>query len=683
MAATDPLNLLGTTIADKYAVESVVGEGGFAIVYKAMHQLWKRPVAVKVFTALGDVPEAKRGQLLEEFIREGALLAELSELSTAIVQARDVGTLKTARGEELPYMVLEWLEGATLDHVLTREREEGRPRRSAEETLKLLDLVAQALALAHQRGIAHRDVKPANVFVLGDPRAAAPAVKLLDFGIAKVVQDAQKISGAFAKTAGVLTSFTPSYGAPEQFNRGIGATGPWTDVFALALVFVEVTTGREPLLGDNLVQLAFASSDRASRPTPRALGAMVSDEVEAVFAKALAVAPSDRWQDAGEFWNALRSAMRMDPMRGITVPPHSLGVASTQVAPEQIVDSAKTIQDPMAAAPAVGATRAPMPAPQSKAPLIAVVSLVAIAAGGLGVYAIAQKKARPKPASPTAPATVAPAADAAVAGVPQCPEGMLAIAGGMFFMGSEGPDALDDEKPAHQVMLPPYCIGATEVTVTQYRACSNVGGCKTANFNEWPGITEKDRKIYDSLCNFGDPERRGQNPINCVDWDMADRYCKSVGGRLPTEAEWEFAARGPDGRAYPWGDAKPSASQLNACGSECGAWAKQNGLKIEPMYGADDGYPNTSPVGSFPGGKSRFGLLDVVGNVWEWTADFHARYGKEMQRDPKGPPSGKTRVIRGGAWNSEHASWVRPTFRYQDDPAKRSAGIGFRCAKSL
>src|SRR6478672_8465600 len=108
--ASDPLNLVGTVIAGKYAVESVVGEGGFAIVYKAQHQLWKRAVAVKVFNALAQVGEEQREKLMAEFIREGALLAELSERSAAIVQARDIGMLKTPRGIDVPYMVLEWLE---------------------------------------------------------------------------------------------------------------------------------------------------------------------------------------------------------------------------------------------------------------------------------------------------------------------------------------------------------------------------------------------------------------------------------------------------------------------------------------------------------------------------------------------------------------------------------------------
>ena len=104
------------------------------------------------------------------------------------------------------------------------------------------------------------------------------------------------------------------------------------------------------------------------------------------------------------------------------------------------------------------------------------------------------------------------------------------------------------------------------------------------------------------------------------------------------------------------------------------------------MYDADDGYPNTAPVGSFPAGKSRYGIEDVVGNVWEWVADWYADYDaattQAMAPNPKGPATGKERVIRGGSWNGAHASWVRPSFRFHKEPSARSYGFGFRCAKS-
>ncbi|MBV9950257.1 MAG: serine/threonine protein kinase, partial [Myxococcales bacterium] len=242
MADIDTLKLVGQTVAGKYAVEAVVGEGGFATVYKATHLIWKRPVALKVFKALGDFSAADRQKLLDEFVQEGALLADLSARTAAIVQARDIAMLAAPDGAEIPYMVLEWLEGATLEAVLNDEMAHGVRPRTMAEAVRLIDAAAEALALAHRKGVAHRDVKPGNIFVLGEPRGDA-TVKLLDFGIAKVASDAQKMAGTFTKTGGQVTSFTPAYGAPEQFSRTHGSTGPWTDVFALALIVVEMVTG--------------------------------------------------------------------------------------------------------------------------------------------------------------------------------------------------------------------------------------------------------------------------------------------------------------------------------------------------------------------------------------------------------------------------------------------------------
>jgi eukaryotic-like serine/threonine-protein kinase len=692
LAGVDTLQLIGRTIADKYVVEAVVGEGGFATVYRAMHTIWKRPVALKVFKSMGDFSEKDRSKLLEEFIQEGALLADLSARSAAIVQARDIGTLETAGGGHVPYMVLEWLDGSTLEAVIEDEKARNEPLRSLHEAVRLIDPAAEALALAHRKGVAHRDVKPGNIFVLGDPRGDC-TVKILDFGIAKVVNDAQKMAGTFAKTSGQVTSFTPAYGAPEQFSRTHGATGPWTDVFALSLILTEMITGREAIEGDDFLQLAVAAANAGRRPTPRTYGVAVPDEVEAVFLKAVAIKPTDRWQSAGEFWNALRQALRMDPMRGMTDPsPRSLAqsapfaIAATVAAPPDShpnVAAAAMPTQPRAATTTTGNTPG-----SGKMGLFVGLGLAAVAVIGGGVYfvgrgsggaTIATTSSATASASASLPASVAAAAakPPAAAG---CPSGMIAIPGGSFFMGSdEGQPA---EKPAHQVSVAPYCIDEYEVTVAAYKACSDTGRCKRAGTtNEWDGIADKERKAFDPLCNIRDPDGHARHPINCVDWEMSDKFCHEQGGRLPTEAEWEFAARGPDGRKYPWGDDDPGANHLNACGKECVAWGVKNGIELQAMYDVDDGFANTAPVGSFPKGASRYGVKDVVGNVWEWTADWYGDYAKDEAKDPKGPAEGTKRVIRGGAWNGGFASWVRPTFRYKDAPAKRSYGIGFRCAK--
>jgi serine/threonine protein kinase len=294
--------MVGQTLGGKYAIERVVAETELSVVYRATHRIWRRPVAIKVFKA-PMLAENARDRLLESFVNEGALMMDLSERCSAICQARDVGSTVTASGDWVPYTVLEWLEGESLDASLARSRH----RRTVKEAVELLEPVATALTLAHERGIVHLDVKPGNVFLLTEAAGENARCKLLDFGIAKVVD---LTNARMSLDGSGQRSFTPAYGAPEQFSTAYGTTGAWTDVFALALVFVELVVGREALGGGTIEVLAIQSCDALRRPTPRALGADVSDDVERVLARALAARPGDRYPNAGDFWFALGHAAR-------------------------------------------------------------------------------------------------------------------------------------------------------------------------------------------------------------------------------------------------------------------------------------------------------------------------------------------------------------------------------------
>jgi hypothetical protein len=196
------------------------------------------------------------------------------------------------------------VDGEALDLVLERERAQGSRPRTARDAIALLAPIAEALALAHSRGIVHCDVKPGNLLLLREGNDARSHVKLLDFGVAKVLRDSRRD----AQHSIVEGSFTPAYGAPEQWSSEYGAQGPATDVFALALILVELVSGREALQGDQIDDLARASCDPVRRPTPRALGVAVCDEVEHVFSRALALNPADRFANAQQFWDALAAA---------------------------------------------------------------------------------------------------------------------------------------------------------------------------------------------------------------------------------------------------------------------------------------------------------------------------------------------------------------------------------------
>jgi len=210
MSAKDPLKIVGTTIAEKYRVEKLVGEGGFAVVYRAQHTIWNKPVAIKFFNGLSHVPSDQHEQFQQAFIQEGALLTELSSHTAGIVQARDVASFTTSDGHWMPYMVLEWLEGLPLDELIEREKVQGKGPWELAEVARLLTQVCAALDVAHGKGIAHRDIKPANLFVLGGQgHSSESVVKILDFGVAKMMSENTELKAALSKTGMNITSFTP------------------------------------------------------------------------------------------------------------------------------------------------------------------------------------------------------------------------------------------------------------------------------------------------------------------------------------------------------------------------------------------------------------------------------------------------------------------------------------------
>jgi eukaryotic-like serine/threonine-protein kinase len=315
----DPFGWVGATVDGKYRVDEVVGHGGFGIVYRAHHLGFEEKVALKCLKLPKELQGGDRDRFRDSLVAEGRLLLQLSRATTGVVQALDVGAVVSPSKIWTPYLVLEWLEGTPLDRELLQRRQGELGGRTLGEALELLDGAVRALGVAHGMSIAHRDIKPANLFLV--EVAGRRTVKVLDFGIAKVLAESDSVTRAFEETGGTVQAFTARYGAPEQFSRRFGATGPWTDVFALALVFVEVVLGSPALDGTDAAQLFVAASDKLVRPTLRGRGFDPGDAVEAVLATALSVDPRERYPNAQAFWDALLAAAKNEPERLSLRPP--------------------------------------------------------------------------------------------------------------------------------------------------------------------------------------------------------------------------------------------------------------------------------------------------------------------------------------------------------------------------
>jgi serine/threonine protein kinase len=295
---------VGTVIDGRYRIESVAGEGGFGVVYRAQHLAFDVPIALKMLKLRDDYDPATRDRRIAEFRREGQLLFRLSSMHPAFVQAKESGTYLTRQGTVVPYLVLEWLDGVPLSKELHRRREERTKPFSIDEVVQLLDFAATGLFVAHQNGVAHADLKPGNLFVT--ERDGGVAVRILDFGLARVVENVLATAAVSSDSASPK-AFTPAYGAPEQWLSRLGKSGTWTDVHALALVCVELLRGSPALSGADSAQLMGACLD-SIRPTPLRVGVTVTPEVEAVFARALSLSPRDRYSDLPAFWRELKRA---------------------------------------------------------------------------------------------------------------------------------------------------------------------------------------------------------------------------------------------------------------------------------------------------------------------------------------------------------------------------------------
>jgi eukaryotic-like serine/threonine-protein kinase len=679
-------DIIGTDIGRYHVIEKL-GQGGMATVYKAFDTRLERAVAIKIIRQ-GAIASDLHEAMFKRFVREAKALARMSH--THIIKVYDYGD-----HEGSPYLVMEYLTGGTLSLKLT-----GKPVRW-QEAARLLAPIARALEYAHREGILHRDVKPANILLNKDGQPM-----LSDFGIAKMLD----VDASTQLTGTNMGIGTPDYMAPEQW---LGKPVPQTDMYALGVVFYELVTGRRPYSADTPAAVMLK---QASEPLlrPRSIVPDLPEEVELILIKVLEKNPDERYTSMSEFAAAMESL-------GVVTAPQPAQTVASQVEKEPDATQADILPKKSKVTPQKPAARpvptvmdvvetrktpAPAQAQPAEARLsnkrmpgwlwgavgitglaILVVAVMALSNGlaakrnqnvtqtmlaagqqtndAAQVFAAAVTSTDTPQPSVTATETVPPPTETTVPTDTTAPtitstkpptqepesktekiawaDGMtqVYIHSGEFTMGSDR-GALE-ERPAHKVFLDGYWMDKTEVTISMFKICTDAGACPSSG--------------HDDTLFLGD------YPV-IASWEVAVKYCKWAGRRLPTEAEWEKAARGTDERVYAWGD-WITCKEANWFG-----FVDNGGCK-----------PGTTRVGSYPAGASPYGLLDMTGNVSEWVADWYdpTYYVKSPDENPMGPTDGSIHIARGGSY-AESVGFVT-TYRRRYNMG--NAGIiGFRCAVS-
>lgn len=637
----------GQVLNNRYRIVSLLGQGGFGAVYRAWDINLERPRALK--ENLDTSPEAQR-----QFKREAQILSDLTHPN--LPKVIDYFIIQ-GQGQ---YLVMEFVEGQDLEAMLEGA---GGPL-PEEQVLPWIVGVCQALSYLHAQNppVIHRDVKPANIKVTPGGKAM-----LVDFGISKVYDP------RLSTTAGAR-AVTPGYSPHEQY--GVGITDARTDIYALGATLYHLLTGHKPT--ESIQRVVTDPLIPAERLNPS-----LSQGTATAIQRAMQVDPEGRFQSAGEFLNSLQ--------RGGALP----GVATPTVAETVAIGETPTPSQPQAVE-----TPAPPLAPPTAKPraipwawiggllALGVIALLVyvfrgfLGGGGpsatptsAGLAVLPSDTPRPSATdiSPTATETspltatytaISPPNPTSIPaqimdkGVP-----MALVPAGEFQMGSDADKALaecqkfrsdsqrdwfEDEEPIHTVILDAFYIDIYEVTNARYAECVDAGNCDPPS-----DLGSDSRDSY-----YGNPAYDNY-PVIYVDWDMARTYCEWRGVRLPTEAEWEKAARGGlEGKQYPWGDEKPDCSLANSGG---------------PHGCVGD----TAEAGSFT--PNSYGLYEMAGNVWEWVMDWYSVY-------PGGNPEASDdfgkgyRVLRGGAWNFGRSD-LRAAGRDKDVPDFTFNGLGFRCAR--
>jgi formylglycine-generating enzyme required for sulfatase activity/serine/threonine protein kinase len=643
----------GDTLSNgHYRIIRQLGRGGFGFVYLAQDTLLGEDVAIKelIPALVGDEVMLKR------FLAEAKATMRLTHKQ--IVRTHNV----FSEGGNY-YIVMEYMAGGSLEDRL---REQGPL--PVDGAVRVAAEVCEGLACAHEEGVVHCDLKPHNILF-----DAAGQAKVADFGIAHV--SGEMLSRSWMTPAGFVAGTLP-YMSPEQAD-GV-RDDPRVDVYALGAVLYRTLTGWTYLEFDQR-ETPRAQSDNVQRIyrqqplPPSSHDARIPAWLDGVVLRALAKRPGDRFHTAME----LRAALAEPPTRRVGAweerpAPAAEEPMAAPVTPVRDRQPPARLERPAAVAsgpahePEVRRGQ-PAPVPSSPQPSIgqfvrdrpiwlwAVGALVIIVVVWRLLATGGTVRPAPRPTVTLVPAATPTPKDVQAGDLQTRSKDamvMVYVPAGEFSMGSTNADsdARDNEKPQHTVTLGAFWIDRTEVTNTQYRECVAAGACTAPKKS-----SSYARSSYYGNSSFDD------YPVIYVDWNRASAYCRWAGARLPTEAEWEKAARGTDGRVYPWGNSAPDCNRVN--------------------YGGTGGcVGDTSQVGSYPTGASPYGALDMAGNVWEWVADWYdsTYYTISTSKNPKGPNSGDYKLLRGGSWPYS-VDYVRAANRNGYYPVSSSNHIGFRC----
>ncbi len=679
----------GMAVTGNVRLVRPLGQGGMGSVWVADHLALETQVAVKFISSqlLHEQPA-----LLERFKREAKSAAQIK--SPHVVQTYDQGV--TPAG--LPFIVMELMEGESLGERLARAG-----RMTPEECAGMVSHVAKALTAAHKLGIVHRDIKPDNIFLTQTDDDMF--VKVLDFGVAK--QTALPSEQAATQTGAMVG--TPYFMSPEQLVSAKDVTSA-ADVWALAVVAYSAITGQMPFRGETLGALIVSITSFRYHPPSR-----LDPSLQAFddwFNRAFSNEPSHRFPSAKELADTFSTmvAGSSGRQRGRDTRPSApvdvthaatpvgltyTGDPSALAAQHQWGGGTVSFDNPAygEAAPGAGQNAklhasAPFdaqPAPPAatlagassslgvaKKPARsrlrgAAAAALAVAIAGLvggGIWWSAstdpthdataseprKNKTNTKTNTETNTETNTDSAPSSTVMLDDPPEGMVRVPGGIYTIGCDpqrNRKCWNDEKPAHKVTVKTFAIMTHEATMVAYDECVANNGCPSANKGDG--------------CTW----QRSQNlkhPINCVTWLAAEAFCAHHLWRLPTEAEWEIAARGHDAFDHPWGQGVPT----------CELTLMHDGTK------SGCGQGSLSPVGSRPKDKSWVGAFDMAGSVREWTASSYEAYpGGKRDSDRKGKVNrGGSFVMRAQELSASHTRGVDP-----DNTAR--PGLGFRCAADL